>query len=50
MSEHWTGGLEYYRLLRAAFALLPQEERQITGLLNWESKAGAAYKGDLADE
>jgi len=50
MSEHWTGGLEYYRLLRAAFALLPEEERPLTGLLSWESKAGAAYKGDLADE
>ena len=50
MSEQWTGGLEYYRLLRAAFATLPEGERPITGLLTWDAEGDTSSPGDLADE
>jgi len=50
MSPHWTGGMEYYRLLRAAFATLPEAERPVTGLLTWDAEADASKCGDLADE
>jgi hypothetical protein len=42
MGDQWTGGLEYYRLLRAAFAELPDEERPVTGLLSWERTSCSA--------
>lgn len=50
MSEQWTGGLEYYRLLRAAFATLPEPERPVTGLISWDGAGDAHRVGDLADE
>jgi glycosyltransferase involved in cell wall biosynthesis len=50
MSPHWTGGMEYYRLLRAAFGVLPEAERPRTGLLTWDAEADASKRGDLADE
>lgn len=50
MSEQWTGGLEYYRLLHSAFVTLPDAERPVTGLLSWGAEADARRAGDLADE
>ncbi len=50
MSDQWTGGLEYYRLLREAFAHLDVGERPATGLLSWDAVGDAKRKGDLADD
>jgi glycosyltransferase involved in cell wall biosynthesis len=50
MSDQWTGGLEYYRLLRAALAQLNADERPTTGLLTWDPEADARHVGHLADD
>lgn len=50
VSAHWTGGIEYLRLVRHAFGLLPPEERPSTGVLTWESSETSRFAGDLADQ
>lgn len=50
VSGHWTGGVEYLRLVRRAFAALPPEERPRTGVLTWDAANADRIAGDLADE
>lgn len=50
VSGHWTGGIEYLRLVRRAFAALPDAERPRTGVLTWNAAEAEKAAGDLADE